>query len=927
MLEVRLLGKFDVRFNGVPVILSSRAAQSLFAFLILSAGTHHRREKLAGMLWPDAPEEKARAYLRHELWRIRKAFSALTDSEFLLSDDIAVYFDENSEYWLDVDQLTKLAAQSAAVELMAALRVYEGEMLPGFYEDWVIEEREHLHALFEKRIGELLKILEGEKSWHEILEWGEIWLTHSPAQETAYQFLIRAYQALGEHARAAAVYERCVNALREFDIEPSELTQVQAFRASSRLNIPIPMTSFIGRQRELKEIADFLQKSRLVTLTGSGGVGKTRLSIQVVADLMDRFPDGIWFLDLAPLVDGSFIPNTLASLLALQERGDVHVSVIELLISFLRPRKVLIIFDNCEHLIDSCASLAHTLLTSCEQLTILATSREVLRVAGEIPYRVPSLKIPVETDGLDLDALGCNESARLFVERAANESREFRMTNVNAVTIVQICRRLDGIPLAIELAAARVSLLSLEQILQRLDDRLSLLAGGLRSAMPRHQTLRATVEWSYDLLSEKEQTLFRRLAVFSGKWTLDMAEAVCSGEGLLQNEILELTSNLVNKSLLVVDSTGITAPSGERRYRRLEIIREFAREKLVQAGEFDGLMDRHHAFFLKRTEEIEPHLMKVEQSTWMDILDEHLGDIRLALDWSIAQQKGEDALRLFSAVGWFWFIRCRFREGEEWFRRLQPFLQDASIRLRARVLRCVSWLFYARDDFAATFDFHRQCLEMYRELGDEREMSTCLQFMGVMAFAMENYLEAKKLLEQCLEIARRIDHKPVMPRVLMHLGHLADRDGDRAAVKRYYEESLSIAREVGEGHLLMVILGNMGNYLFAQKNYSLAREYYQEELEIGIRLKNKRTIAQTILSLASQLNVEGLYAESARLQGYAESLFSESEALTGSHIASLWEKAETSRKFLGEKKYEKEFNTGRTLQLHQAVDIACKSRV
>lgn len=406
---------------------------------------------------------------------------------------------------------------------------------------------------------------------------------------------------------------------------------------------------------------------------------------------------------------------------------------------------------------------------------------------------------------------------------------------------------------------------------------------------------------------------------------MDMAEAICTGDGIQGGEILDLMSQLVNKSLLMARTVADkTTGEGLIRYRRLEIIREFAWEKLIEAGEVDWLSDRHLEYFLQSTEEIEPHLMQMDQSDWMDVLDENLGDIRLAMDWSISRKKQEEALRLFSVLGWFWFIRCRFREGEQWFMRMQAYLGNVPNRIQAKAIRSASWLYYARDDFTSTFNMHRQCLEIFRKLGDEREMSTSLQFMGVMAYTLGNFDEARNLFEQSLAISQRVGNRLAMPRALMHLGHLAQTEGNAAMVEQYYTESLMIAREVGEGHLLMVVLGNMGNYLYSQGNYSRARDYYREQLEIGIRLKNKRTIAQTLLNLAEILNVEEHYSESAQLQGYAQSLFSESEALTETHLASIRETAESSKAHLGSRVYEKEFEHGRTLQLQQATDIALK---
>ncbi|HXQ39359.1 MAG TPA: BTAD domain-containing putative transcriptional regulator, partial [Anaerolineales bacterium] len=654
MLEVRLIGTFEVKWEGKPVIISSRIAQSLFSYLILNAGTSYRREKLSGMFWPDLTEEKARAYLRHELWRIRKALSSKPKSDYLIADDINISFNAFVEYWLDVRALEKLSDTSSAEELMAALSDCHGELLPGFYEEWITEEREHLRAVYERRIARLLELLEGEKRWNDILEWADLWITVGQGPEAAYRYLMIAYEALGDRAKVTSTYQRCVKALRKLDLEPSEETRTLAFKRSSRLKIPIQLTSFIGREKELQEIAGLLSKSRLVTLTGSGGVGKTRLAIQVVADVLEQFPDGVWFLDLAPLSNPALVPNTLANLLGLREPADKNLSFTDLLINYLRSRTALVIFDNCEHLIDSCAQLIYSLLTSCANLSVLATSRESLRVSGEIPYRVPSLEIPGPEIEFTIDKLLMVESVRLFTARATFASLNFAINSQNVIAIAQICRRLDGIPLAIELAASRINMLAVEQIATRLDDRFNLLNHGLRSSLPRHQTLQAMIEWSYDLLTEKERILFRRLAVFMGGWTLEAAEQVCSGNGIESFEVLDLLSQLVNKSLMLVE----TPKSGEARYRRLETIHQFAREKLFETVEAAQLRDRHLAYFLKRIEEIEPYLMGAEQSAWMDYVDLELDNFRLALEWSTSIKRGDEALRLFGSLAWFWYIRC-----------------------------------------------------------------------------------------------------------------------------------------------------------------------------------------------------------------------------------------------------------------------------
>ena len=920
MLEVRLSGTFDIKYDGKPVTISSRAAQSLFAYLIVTAGTFHRREKLAGIFWPDATEEKARAYLRHEIWRIR---NVIPSSNLLLSNSFGITFNSSIDYWLDVQALEKLTEAASTDNLMAALANYERELLPGFYEEWIVIEREHLQSVYEHKMARLLELLESQKRWQDILDWAEQWILFGHTPETAYQALMSTYDALGDRAKVASTYERCVQALRVLDLEPSEQTRALAFRRTHPLNIPIPLTSFIGRERELKEVADLLSKSRLVTLTGSGGVGKTRLSIQVVADVLDMFPDGIWFLDLAPLSDPGLVPNTLASLLGLRESDATKLSVTDLLINYFRSRVALVIFDNCEHLIESCAQLVNSLLTSSQNLSILVTSREALRVAGEIPYRVPSLGVPKTQT--DMEVLASIESLRLFTERASAVSIGFTLTSQNASNVAQICRRLDGIPLALELAAARTNMLTVEQISKRLDDRFNFLTRGLRSALPRHQTLRAMIDWSYDLLSEQERVLFRRLAVFVGGWTLEAAEEVCSGDGIESDDVLDLLSQLVNKSLVLVETAqGEThyPAGGSLRYRRLETIRQFAGEKLSKTAEAARLRDRHLAYFLKVAEEIEPYLMEAKQSEWMDYLDLELENIRLALEWSTSNQRGEEALRLFGSLGWFWYIRCHIGEGEGWLRRAMELRGKASKSAQAKALGSAGWLNYAKDDLSAAISFHRASLDLYRELDDQKGISTQLQFLGVVEFGRGNRVQARPLLEESLRISRKVNNKSAMPRVLMHLGIFLEMEGDYVAAWRYYEESLAICREIQEGHLTMVVLGTMGHIALAQKNTLQAREYYREALDICLKLKNKRTTSETLLNFAEMLCAEARYSESARLHGFAETLFNESESLTESHLAEIKRIAETPKMHLGEDSYRREFDIGKTLKLEQAVKIA-----
>src|ERR1043165_3273925 len=508
MLEVRLLGTFDIKYKNKPITISSRPAQSLFAYLILSAGTAHRREKLAGMLWPDSLEETARDNLRHALWRVRKALESAASTRFLHADDLTIKFESSSDYWLDASELERLSESASADELMGILSTYQGELLPGFYEEWVVSEREHLFSIFEHHMAQLLSRLQEEKHWSDILDWGERWIKLGQKPEPAYRALMTAHAAKGDMSKVAATYERCIKSLKEFGLEPSEPTKelynnlksgkaipdvtpvsTKPFAKETSSNIPVPLTSFVGRERELKKIEELVLSSRLLTLTGSGGVGKTRLAIQAANDLLKKFKDGVVWVSLVGLTDENLIPQEIAQSLNVGELS--QESAIETLKAYLKSKEALIVLDNCEHLIRGCALYTEELLAACPKLKILATSIEALGLFNETTWQVPSLPLPRMQELFLLEEVQAFASVALFSERAHAANLNFALTEQNSKLVTQICTRLDGIPLAIELAAARTKVLSVDEIAARLDNRFSLLTAGSRTALPPPQTLRA----------------------------------------------------------------------------------------------------------------------------------------------------------------------------------------------------------------------------------------------------------------------------------------------------------------------------------------------------------------------------------------------------------------------------------------------------
>jgi non-specific serine/threonine protein kinase len=848
MLEVRFSGKFEIQYDGKSVILASRAAQSLFAYLILTAGTLHRREKLAGMMWPDESEEKARTYLRNELWRIRKALSPTSKVQYLMADNLTIGFDPSSAYWLDVTAFKNIGDSASADELITGLSYYEHELLPGFYEDWIVLEREHLQVFFEQKIACLLEMLEKEKRWDAILEWAERWISFVQAPEAAYRMLMVAYDALGDQTKVASTYERCKEALRQLDLEPSEETRALAFKRYPKINIPIPLTSFIGREKELKEVAGLFSKSRLITLTGSGGVGKTRLAIQVVAETLDLFPDGVWFLDLASLTDPALIPNTLANLLGLRGSGEIPVT--QLLINYFHTRTALVIFDNCEHLIDASAQLIHSLLTSCEHTTILATSRETLRVSGEIPYRVPSLEIPEPNTEFDFLEISSMEAVKLFVERAAVASQPFILSQKNVVPIAQICQRLDGIPLALELAAARVSVLTVEQILKRLDDRFNLLTGGLRTYLPRHQTLRATIEWSHELLSEKERVLFRRLAVFVGGWTLEAAQEVCSDDGLEPNEILELISQLVNKSLMAVENS-----YRETRYRRLETIRQFAREKFMESGEGELIRQRHANWFVELAEQAEPKLRGPEQFQWLDRIEQEHNNFRVALEWSL-NNNIEAGLRIGAALVWFWDAHDHCIEGVQYMEKLLAAEPNALSLWRANAFARSGYLAALAYDLTSSpsylekmSDFAQSGLKVSRQLNFMEGEAFSLLCIALSFLFGGDINQGLLLAKRSLGIFQQAGIQWGMYRSYTAIAFFEHAQGNYEKTTEAYRSALLLSRQAGDLNMTTFLVFALGRLAVEQGHYEEAEALFQESLPLARQAKNKHNISGNLQAL------------------------------------------------------------------------------
>ncbi|MGE0543220.1 MAG: tetratricopeptide repeat protein [Dehalococcoidia bacterium] len=626
-------------------------------------------------------------------------------------------------------------------------------------------------------------------------------------------------------------------------------------------NLPEPVTSFVGREQERAEVARLLRATRLLTLAGTGGCGKTRLALETARSIAGDYAAGAWLVELASVTDPALIASAVAGSLSVREEPGRAIR--ETLIDYLRPKRLLLVLDNCEHHVPVCARLVHDLLSSCPDLTVLATSRAVLGIAGETVWRVPSLSMPtVESDepGVVSDPSSVSAAAdierfdavRLFVERARAIRPAFVVTPANARAVAQVCRRLDGIPLAIELAAARLNLLTVEQIADRLDDRFRLLNAGNRTTLPRHQTLQALIDWSYDLLGEPERRLFERLSVFAGSFSLDAVEAVC-GDG---SYVLDVLARLVDQSLVSVEEHG-----SEARYRLLETLRVYARGRLAARGETEALRQRHRDHFLALAEEAEGRLYGHGQIVWFRRLADEHDNLRAALDWSERDPDGaEPELRLAGSLWQFWLVRGYLGEAR---RRLEEALRrpDAvSPEVAAKAHYAAGILARGQQDHPAARRHQERSLDLARAAGNRSIVAAALHSMGGMEADAGNDADARALLDECLAIRTELGDQWGIGNSLFSLGYLAHRRGDNVWAEDFYEQSLRVQRAVEDKLGLAMTLNNLGHLAEERREYARARALFEECLFIRREFGDERGIALALHGLGEMASRQGDHA-------------------------------------------------------------------
>ena len=681
-------------------------------------------------------------------------------------------------------------------------------------------------------------------------------------------------------------------------------------------NLPIQVTSFIGREREIAEIQQALPHTHLMTLTGAGGCGKTRLALQVAASVVDSYADGVWLVELASLSDSSLVSEAVASALGIPDPPGLPLR--ETLRRYFQTKSLLLVLDNCEHLLSASADLVQTLLQTCPNLKMLATSREPLGILGEVTWRVSSLSVPDLRQPPDPERLMQYEAVRLFVERAAFSRAGFQITRSNAATVAQVAHRLDGIPLAIELAAARVKALPVDVIAARLDDQFRLLTGGSRTSLPRQQTLRATLDWSYALLSEQERILLQRLSVFAGGFTLEAAERVCAGEELKEGDVLDVLTRLVDKSQAVFDER-----HGHARYRLLEMVRQYASEQLSGVREEADVRTRHREWCLRLAQQANPELRGPNQRVWLERLEAEHDNLRAALKWSKTEKGGAEVeAQLVGALWWFWFLHGHWNEGR---RRLEEVvtMSGASPSALTKPLQGAAFFAWRQNDFPRATALSEQGVTLCRQLGDREGLVWFHHHLGVVALRQGGYHKAEMVFDQGLALARELGDQWLIGVLMAHLAISRASQEDYESAAGLLTESLTTSREIGDRFLIAFVVHNLGYLFLSQGNHGRDAYFFTESLTLSKELQDYYIAHESLEGLAGVVCARERYHQAALLLGATDAL----RATTGYRFSAHREPGHdrytaTARAALLDAEFATAWAKGRAMTLEQAIEYA-----
>jgi predicted ATPase/DNA-binding SARP family transcriptional activator len=872
-LDYRILGPFEVVGGGRSLPLGSRQQRVLLAILLVRRNELVTVDELADLLWGEAPPGAARNTIQTYVSRLRRALPPLPPGgKPILETREPGYLLRVQPGELDADRFARLStegrralgegdAETAARTLRRALDLWRGPALVDFrYEAFAAPEIQRLEEARARALEDRIEADLQLGRHADLVEEIERVLAADPLRERSWEQLLRALHASGRPIDAARAYERAQRALRdELGVEPSTALRRLAERiregdpslrpppTAPAHNLPFQPTTFVGRDGELADVAALLERVPLLTLVGVGGAGKTRLAVEAGRHTLDRFANGAWLVDLAAVGDARHVPQAVAA--ALRVRGQPGQSLMDVVVAALAPRTALVILDNCEHVVGAVAHVARAILAGCPGVRVLATSREPLGVPGETLLDIPPLPVPT-SDPASLESIVDAPAVRLLLDRARAALPGLDLRPEDAATLARICRRLDGIPLAIELAATRVRLLSFAQLERRLSDRFRLLDSGRREASTRHETLRATLDWSYDLLAAPEQTLLHRLAVFAGSFALDEVEAICAGDGIEPHATIGLLGRLVDRSLVVAERAG----QADVRCRLLETIRQYADERLASSGDQARMRDRHLAYFLGVAETANRELRGPGQAEWLERIRMDEPNLRGALDWALERGDGPRALRLSAALLPHWQIHGYG------LRSLEAALEVADAattieRARAEVAAGFLAVDFGEHDRARRHG--EEGLRLFHELADPGGVAWATHLLGATAMFQGDYAAARTLLDGASEAFRLGGDDWHLARVLHHVGFLERLRGDYEASERHHSESLRLFREAGDDLRSAYALWSLGVVARYRGSWRAARERCEEGLRSFERLGDLGGVAHARNTIADIARLEG----------------------------------------------------------------------
>ncbi len=870
-LGIRLFGPLDVQIGGEAVRgLGLRKAHWLFALLVLRNERAVERSWFAEALWPEqavfgSDIDRALDCLRQSLAHLRKTLGHQAD-RIRAPRPRALWLDLKGAD-VDVVAFDQAVRRGDPRSLEVAIDLYRGPLLEDCGEPWILPYREHRRYAYLKALETLSQHCSATHDDEGAIRYLRLAVAADPGGETHHRALMAMLQKTGDYTGAVEVY-RCLRDYlhREANVRPSTETTAlfHGIREDARArashivspppepassppirNLPRPLTELIGRIEELTAIRERFQSARLVTLLGAGGIGKTRLAVRAAEECSEEYADGVCFVDLAPLAGSGYVEQAVAS--ALDVCGTAGQTLLETVAKHLSTRSLLLVFDACEHLAGACSTLTEALLQSCPHIRILATSRHILGTPGESIIPVPPLDLPPVERNLRADDASVSASVKLFTVRAEAAGGRFVLTDENARIVADVCRRLDGMPLALELAAARTRALTVHEIAERLQDRFQLLEANIGDTQSGQRTLRTTLDWSYDLLTETERRTLCRLSVFNGGWNLEAAESVC-GNGQHGEQLLDLLTRLIEKSLILTETK-----ANRMRYRMLDTIREYARVRLDGGPDSLSLHEKHGSYFVTFAEQVEPGLSSSDQPIWLDRLESEYGNSSAALTWLASKPEHRtDALRLAVALSRFWEVRGYIGQGRTQLGALLDAApDDPPDILTAKALNAAGTLARRQTDVETADTYYRRAEAIYRLLGNEKGIADVVNNRGIVCDLAGDYEAARALYLESLALKQKLNDRRGIATTLDNLGILAMNTGDFQGARAYLEEGLSIRRELGDPSRLASSLTNLGEALRQLGLGHQARAYLEECHRIGQEIQDPLFVAAALCNLGA----------------------------------------------------------------------------